>query len=171
MTQFSLNVLYYLVRIDIKYNLNLGGRCMSKTRIAINGFGRIGRMVFRQAILHDDIEVVAINASYPKETLAHLIKYDSVHGKFECDIEILEDGFDINGQKILHCNSREPEKLPWKKLDVDIAIEATGKFNSKEGASLHLDRKSTRLNSSHVAISYAVFCLKKKRRGEHIRQH
>jgi len=139
MTQFSLNVLYYLVRIDIKYNLNLGGRCMSKTRIAINGFGRIGRMVFRQAILHDDIEVVAINASYPKETLAHLIKYDSVHGKFECDIEILEDGFDINGQKILHCNSREPEKLPWKKLDVDIAIEATGKFNSKEGASLHLD--------------------------------
>src|SRR5690625_25157 len=139
MTQFSLNVLYYLVRIDIKYNLNLGGRCMSKTRIAINGFGRIGRMVFRQAILHDDIEVVAINASYPKETLAHLIKYDSVHGKFECDIEILENGFEIDGQKVLHCNSREPEKLPWKSLDIDVVVEATGKFNSKEEASRHLE--------------------------------
>src|SRR5690625_2082813 len=139
MTQFSLNVLYYLVRIDIKYNLNLGGRCMSKTRIAINGFGRIGRMVFRQAILQDDIEVVAINASYPKETLAHLIKYDSIHGKFEYDVTVIEDGFEINGQKIVHCNSREPENLPWESLNIDIVIEATGAFNSKEGASLHLE--------------------------------
>jgi len=112
---------------------------MSKTRIAINGFGRIGRMVFRQAILHDDIEVVAINASYPEETLAHLIKYDSIHGKFECDITVLHDGFKINGQKVLHCNSREPEKLPWKSLDIDIVVEATGKFNSKKEASRHLD--------------------------------
>lgn len=111
---------------------------MSKTRIAINGFGRIGRMVFRQAILDENIDVVAINASYPEETLAHLIKYDSVHGIFECDINILEDGFEINGQKILHVNSREPEKLPWLENDIDIVIEATGKFNSKEGASRHL---------------------------------
>lgn len=112
---------------------------MSKTRIAINGFGRIGRMVFRQAILHDDIEVVAINASYPEETLAHLIQYDSIHGKFECDITVLEDGFEINEQKVFHCNSREPEKLPWKSLDIDIVVEATGKFNSKKEASRHLD--------------------------------
>jgi len=111
---------------------------MRRTRIAINGFGRIGRMVFRQAILNKDIDVVAINASYPEETLAHLIKYDSVHGIFECDINILEDGFEINGEKIIHTNSREPEKLPWKDLDIDIVIEATGKFNSKEGASRHL---------------------------------
>ncbi|MBO1004510.1 glyceraldehyde-3-phosphate dehydrogenase [Pseudogracilibacillus auburnensis] len=111
---------------------------MSKTRIAINGFGRIGRMVFRQAILDENIDVVAINASYPEETLAHLIKYDSVHGIFECDINILEDGFEINGQKILHVNSREPERLPWLENDIDIVIEATGKFNSKEGASRHL---------------------------------
>lgn len=112
---------------------------MSKTRIAINGFGRIGRMVFRQAILDENMEVVAINASYPEETLAHLIKYDSVHGMFEEDIEVLEDGFVINGQKILHCNSREPEKLPWKEYEIDIVIEATGKFNTKEGASRHLE--------------------------------
>lgn len=111
---------------------------MSKTRVAINGFGRIGRMVFRQAILDENIEVVAINASYPEETLAHLIKYDSVHGIFECDIHVMENGFEINGQKILHCNSREPEKLPWKENEIDVVIEATGKFNTKEGASKHL---------------------------------
>ncbi len=111
---------------------------MSKTRIAINGFGRIGRMVFRQAILDENIEVVAINASYPEETLAHLIKYDSVHGIFDCDIQILKDGFEINGQKVLHVNSREPEKLPWYENEIDIVIEATGKFNTKEGASRHL---------------------------------
>jgi len=111
---------------------------MSKTRIAINGFGRIGRMVFRQAILDENIEVVAINASYPEETLAHLMKYDSVHGIFDGDITILENGFEINGQKVLHVNSREPEKLPWNENDIDIVIEATGKFNTKEGASKHL---------------------------------
>lgn len=112
---------------------------MGKTRVAINGFGRIGRMVFRQAIKHDNLEVVAINATYPVETLVHLIKYDSIHGKFDEEIEILEDGFMINGQKVLQCTSREPEKLPWKENDVDIVIEATGVFNSKEGASRHLE--------------------------------
>src|SRR5699024_9192732 len=117
----------------------MGGLQMRRTRIAINGFGRIGRMVLRQAILDKNIDVVAINASYPEETLAHLIKYDSVHGIFECDIDILEDGFEINGEKILHTNSREPEKLPWAENDIDIVIEATGKFNSKEGASRHLE--------------------------------
>lgn len=112
---------------------------MSKVRVAINGFGRIGRMVFRQAILDENIEVVAINASYPEETLAHLIKYDSVHGIFECDIHVIENGLEINNQKILHCNSREPEKLPWKENNIDVVIEATGKFNTKEGASKHLE--------------------------------
>lgn len=111
---------------------------MGKTRIAINGFGRIGRMVFRQAILDEDIDVVAINASYPEETLAHLIKYDSVHGIFEHDVKIIENGFEINGQKILHVNNRNPEQLPWAENDIDIVIEATGKFNSKEGASRHI---------------------------------
>src|SRR5699024_5560504 len=110
----------------------------SKTRIAINGFGRIGRMVFRQAILDDQLEVVAINASYPEETLAHLIKYDSVHGVFDKDIKILDDGFEIDGHKILRCSSREREKLPWEELAIDVVIEATGQFNSKEGASRHL---------------------------------
>src|SRR5690625_7014453 len=74
----------------------IGGLLMTKTRIAINGFGRIGRMVFRQAILDDQLEVVAINASYPEETLAHLITYDSIHGKFEKEVEIVENGLRIN---------------------------------------------------------------------------
>lgn len=111
---------------------------MSKTRIAINGFGRIGRMVFRQAILDDSFEVVAINASYPEETLAHLIKYDSVHGIFDHEIEVIENGFIVNGQKIVHCDNRDPEKLPWAELDIDIVIEATGKFRTKEAAGKHI---------------------------------
>jgi len=112
---------------------------MGKTRVAINGFGRIGRMVFRQAILDDSLEVVAVNATYPVETLVHLIKYDSVHGVFDKEVKVTEDGFQINGQKVLHCNSREPEKLPWKENDIDIVIEATGKFNSQEDASRHVE--------------------------------
>ncbi|WP_174614013.1 glyceraldehyde-3-phosphate dehydrogenase [Virgibacillus ihumii] len=112
---------------------------MNKTRIAINGFGRIGRIVFRQAIMDNQLEVVAINASYPLETLAHLIKYDSVHGIFDGEVETLQDGIQVNGQFINIVSSREPEKLPWKKLDIDVVVEATGKFKTKETAGKHLD--------------------------------
>src|SRR5690625_5184625 len=111
---------------------------MSKTRIAINGFGRIGRMVFRQAINDDQLEVVAVNATYPPETLAHLVKYDSVHGTFAGEIKALEDGLEVNGKKVVLEGNRNPEELPWEELDIDIVIEATGAFNTKEGASLHL---------------------------------
>ncbi|GGB27699.1 glyceraldehyde-3-phosphate dehydrogenase [Virgibacillus dakarensis] len=111
---------------------------MDKTRIAINGFGRIGRMVFRQAIKDEQLDVVAINANYPPETLAHLIKYDSVHGIFDGEVKAFHDKLEVDGKKVLLVNSREPEKLPWHELNIDIVIEATGKFNSKEGAGLHL---------------------------------
>jgi glyceraldehyde 3-phosphate dehydrogenase len=111
---------------------------MNKTRIAINGFGRIGRMVFRQAVLDDQFNVVAINASYPAETLAHLIKYDSVHGRFQKDVKVVEDGLEINNNKVNIVNSREPEKLPWKELNIDVVVEATGKFKTKESAGLHI---------------------------------
>ncbi|HLS59868.1 MAG TPA: glyceraldehyde-3-phosphate dehydrogenase [Virgibacillus sp.] len=112
---------------------------MVKTQIAINGFGRIGRMVFRQAIKDDQIEVIAINARYPPETLAHLIKYDSVHGIFDGNVKVKEDSLVVNGKKVSIVNSRDPEELPWKKLAIDVVIEATGKFNSREGAGLHLE--------------------------------
>ncbi|GGA81826.1 glyceraldehyde-3-phosphate dehydrogenase [Ornithinibacillus halotolerans] len=111
---------------------------MSKTRVAISGFGRIGRMVFRQAITDPNLEVVAINASYPSETLAHLIKYDSVHGIFEHDVKALENELEINGKRVKIVNYREPDKLPWSAFDIDVVIDATGKFKTKETAGLHL---------------------------------
>ncbi|MCQ6278338.1 glyceraldehyde-3-phosphate dehydrogenase [Bacillus sp. EB600] len=110
-----------------------------KARIAINGFGRIGRMVFKKAITEDKLEVVAINASYPAETLAHLIKYDSVHGPFNGEVIALENELIVNGKRVKLVNNRNPEQLPWGEMDIDIVIEATGKFNSREKASLHLD--------------------------------
>ncbi|WP_217586939.1 glyceraldehyde-3-phosphate dehydrogenase [Lentibacillus saliphilus] len=112
---------------------------MTKTRIAINGFGRIGRMVFRQAINDDQLEVVAVNASYPPETLAHLITYDSVHGKFSSTIKAHSNFLEVDGKKVWLVNNRDPKQLPWEKFEIDIVIEATGKFNSKEGASGHLE--------------------------------
>ena len=110
-----------------------------KTKIAINGFGRIGRMVFRKAIFEKRIDVVAINASYPAETLAHLIKYDTVHGPFAGEVIALDNELIVNGKRIKLLANRNPEQLPWKELNIDIVIEATGKFNSRDKASLHLE--------------------------------
>lgn len=106
--------------------------------IAINGFGRIGRMVFRQAIVQEDLNVVAINVRYPLETLAHLIKYDSTHGTFTGDITIEENVLIVNGQRVQIVDDRDPANLPWKELNVDIVIESTGKFNDGEKAAAHI---------------------------------
>ena len=108
------------------------------TSIAINGFGRIGRMVFRQAILEDDLNIVAVNASYPPETLAHLLKYDTTHGRFEGSVLTEEDALIVNGKRVQLIAERDPAKLPWTELGVDIVIEATGKFNERDKAALHL---------------------------------
>lgn len=110
-----------------------------KARVAINGFGRIGRMVFRKAILENKIEIVAINASYPAETLAHLLRYDTNHGPFEGEVISLDNELIVNGKRIKLLDNRNPEELPWKELNIDVVIEATGKFNSREKAALHLD--------------------------------
>ena len=107
--------------------------------IAINGFGRIGRMVFRQAIVQEDLNVVAINVRYPLETLAHLIKYDSTHGTFTGDITIEENALIVNGQRVQIVDDRDPANLPWKELNVDIVIESTGKFNDGEKAVAHIN--------------------------------
>ncbi|MBA2173366.1 glyceraldehyde-3-phosphate dehydrogenase [Halobacillus locisalis] len=112
---------------------------MEKTKIAINGLGRIGRMVFRKAAMDETIDLVAVNASYPAETIAHMLKYDSVHGRFEGDIQPMEDGIEVNGKKVHLCSTRNPLELPWSELDVDIVIEATGKFRTQEEASLHIE--------------------------------
>lgn len=107
--------------------------------IAINGFGRIGRMVFRQAIMMDDVVITAINATYPAETLAHLIKYDTNHGTFAGDVSSEEDTLIVNGKRVQLVSERNPLDLPWKEMGIDIVIEATGKFNSREKAALHLE--------------------------------
>ena len=109
------------------------------TSIAINGFGRIGRMVFRQMIKEEDVTIVAINAMYSSETLAHLIKYDTNHGTFDGEVIAEENAIYVNGKRVQIVSDRDPLNLPWRKLGVDIVIEATGKFNSRDKAALHLE--------------------------------
>ncbi|ASS75971.1 type I glyceraldehyde-3-phosphate dehydrogenase [Tumebacillus algifaecis] len=107
-------------------------------KLAINGFGRIGRMVFRAAALDSQIEIVAINATHDVKALAHLLKYDSVQGKFNAEIETTDDSIIVNGRETKIVGDRNPLNLPWKELGVDIVIEATGKFRSKETAGQHI---------------------------------
>ena len=109
------------------------------TSVAINGFGRIGRMVFRQLIVEDEVTAIAINALYPPETLAHLIKYDTTHGTFAGDVVIEVNALLVNGKRVELVAERDPSKLPWKQLGVDIVIEATGVFNARDKAALHLE--------------------------------
>ncbi|WP_019121966.1 glyceraldehyde-3-phosphate dehydrogenase [Brevibacillus massiliensis] len=107
-------------------------------KIGINGFGRIGRMVFRRAIQNPEMEVVAINASYPPETLAHLLKYDSIHGRIDNKIEVKNHQIIVDGKPTLVLSDRDPLNLPWGELGVEIVVEATGKFKDREGAGKHL---------------------------------
>ena len=109
------------------------------TNIAINGMGRIGRMVLRIALHNENFNVVAINASYPPETIAHLINYDTTHGRFDKKVEPIENGIRVDGQDIKLVSDRNPENLPWKDLDIDIVIEATGKFNHGDKAIGHIN--------------------------------
>lgn len=109
------------------------------TSIAINGLGRIGRMVFRQMITEEDVNLVAVNATQPPETIAHLLRYDSTHGPFEGEIIAEEDALIINGKRVQIVSDRNPLNLPWKELGVDIVIESTGKFNDRDGAAKHLE--------------------------------
>ncbi len=109
-------------------------------RIAINGFGRIGRAFFRTTIGYDDIEIVAINDLTDAATLAHLLKYDSVHGVLHNnEIHSEDDNIVFDSKKIKIYAKRNPAELPWKELDIDVVLESTGLFRSKDKASLHLE--------------------------------
>ena len=109
-------------------------------RIGINGFGRIGRLVFRAGIVRDDIEIVAVNAPDKKpEQLAYVVKYDSVHGRFDGTVEVVDGNLVVNGKTVKLLNSRDPAQLPWGELGVDYVLECTGKFLTKEAAQPHLD--------------------------------
>jgi glyceraldehyde 3-phosphate dehydrogenase len=114
-------------------------------RIAINGFGRIGRLTLRNLLKKKDIEVVAINDLTDNHTLAHLFKYDTMHGKFEGEISSDSEYLYINGKKIVCSAIRNPEELPWKELNVDVVLECTGIFRSKDKAGLHLKAGAKRV--------------------------
>lgn len=107
-------------------------------RVAINGFGRIGRMVFRAGHSDPNIKFVAINDLTDTKTLSHLLRYDSIHGFFDGDINHTEDSISMNGQKMHVFSERDPSKLPWKDLGVDVVVESTGFFRTRDKAGLHI---------------------------------
>ena len=114
-------------------------------RVAINGFGRIGRLAFRAAHHIDNLEFVAINDLTDAKTLAHLLTYDSVHGKFPGVVEERGGNLLVNNREIQILAERDPARLPWKKLDIDVVVESTGFFESRESAGKHLDGGAKRV--------------------------
>jgi glyceraldehyde 3-phosphate dehydrogenase len=108
------------------------------TKVGINGFGRIGRNVFRAALNNPEVEIVAINDLTDVNTLAHLLKYDTTHGRINATVEAAEGALIVNGKSIKVFAERNPENLPWGANGVEIVVESTGIFTSKEKASLHI---------------------------------
>jgi glyceraldehyde 3-phosphate dehydrogenase len=114
-------------------------------RVAINGFGRIGRTFFRIANGVEGIEIVHINDLTDAKTLAHLLKYDSVHGIYDADVKATDNSIIVNGKEIKISAIKDPTQLPWKELDIDIVIESTGLFTKREDAEKHLQAGAKRV--------------------------
>ncbi|MFN0179790.1 MAG: type I glyceraldehyde-3-phosphate dehydrogenase [Gemmatimonadales bacterium] len=133
-------------------------------RVAINGFGRIGRNVLRAAAMAKvgEIEFVAVNDLTDTKTLAHLLKYDSVHGKFPGTVAPAGDGIHVDGKTLKVLSEKDPAKLPWKALGVDVVLESTGRFTDREGAAKHLDAGARRVvisapaKNEDITIVYGV---------------
>jgi glyceraldehyde 3-phosphate dehydrogenase (phosphorylating) len=133
-------------------------------RVAINGFGRIGRLVLRAAIEsgRDDIEFVGINDLGPVKSNAHLLKHDTVHGRLNVDIKTGDDWMDVGKGKIKVTAERDPRKLPWKELGVDIALECTGIFTTREQAAMHIEAGAKRVlvsapaTGADITVVYGV---------------
>ena len=117
-------------------------------KVAINGFGRIGRMVVRRAIHHPEIEIVGINDLCPADYLAYMLKYDTMHGKFGGEVKAEGNNIIINGKSIPVSAERDPHNLPWKELGAEYVIESTGLFLTKEKAQGHIDA-----GAKHVVMS------------------
>ncbi|QMU29033.1 type I glyceraldehyde-3-phosphate dehydrogenase [Adhaeribacter radiodurans] len=111
---------------------------MPKIQVAINGFGRIGRLTFKSLLGRENVEIVGINDLTDNNTLAHLLKYDSVHGKFNGTVTADEQSLTVNGQRIEVFAERDPKNLPWGKLGVDVVLESTGRFVDDVSAGAHL---------------------------------
>ncbi len=136
---------------------------MSKIRIAINGFGRIGRVTFRKIQERSNMEVVAINDITDSANLAHLLKYDSVQRAFNGTIEHNGDHIIVNNKKVIVLNEPDPAKLPWKELNIDIVIESTGEFADRESAIKHVEQSGAKkviisapAKGEHDGVSYVV---------------
>lgn len=111
---------------------------MEKMRVAINGFGRIGRLAFKLLLPHPEIDIVAVNDLTDNKTLIHLLKYDSTHGKLNAEISCDEDFIYVNGRKIDALAVKDPLELPWKEHEVDVVLECTGRFRTQEDAGKHI---------------------------------
>lgn len=129
---------------------------MAKTKIAINGFGRIGRNAFKIAFERSDLEVVAINDLTDTKTLAYLLKYDSNYGTYQHDVKSDEQNIIVNGQAVKVLAEKDPAALPWKDMEVDLVIESTGFFTDKEGASKHITAGAKRVVISGPTKSEGV---------------
>ena len=114
-------------------------------RVAVNGFGRIGRCMFRAGLGNKDIEFVAFNDLWDVGTMAHLLKYDSVHGVLPVDVEATKDAIIIGGKEIPFFAEKDPAKLPWGDLNVDVTVESTGIFRDRQNASKHLDAGASKV--------------------------
>lgn len=116
-----------------------------KIRIAINGFGRIGRLTFRIASMQKEIEIVAVNDIVPADNLAYLLKYDSTHGRFKKEVKAHEKSIEVDGYQTLVLSEKDPANLPWKMLNIDYVIESTGLFTTPELAQKHIDAGAKRV--------------------------
>lgn len=112
---------------------------MNKIKVAINGFGRIGRMFFKLAHLSEDIEVIVINDLMQLNTLSHLLKYDSVHRTFPAEVKSENDNLFVDGKEIQVLQENDLDNINWKKYDIDVVIECTGKFRTKSELQKHIN--------------------------------
>ena len=108
-------------------------------KVAINGFGRIGRLAFRRIQDVEGLEVVAVNDLTDDEMLAHLLKYDTMQGRFTGEVEVIDGGFRVNGKEIKSFDEPDASKLPWGDLDIDVVLECTGFYTDKDKAQAHID--------------------------------
>lgn len=132
---------------------------MSKVKIGINGFGRIGRLVFRESYNRDNVEIVAINDLLDVNNLAYLLKYDSVHGRFQGDVEVIEDKLYVNGKHIRVTAEREPKNIAWDAVQTDIVAECTGIFTTLETAQYHIDGGARKVVISAPSADAPMFVM------------
>src|SRR3989344_8238304 len=119
-------------------------KAMNKAKIAINGFGRIGRAFFKLALTRKELEILAINDLGDLENLAYLLKYDSAYGRYNKEVKVESGKLKVDGKEFVFLQEKDTTKLPWQELGVDIAVEATGVFESYESAKFHIDQGAKR---------------------------